>query len=131
MVGLTWTSGYSIVIYAAGVIVTIGGALALLTETGRKALAWFHPAHPLISFGHPEETPFPFFMFVGGSKADMDAQLREQEGLRLKSLSVNYLIENKGTTNADTVRELSTGIRSIDGVESHTFESCFVQILGP
>jgi len=70
-------------------------------------------------------------MFLGGSDADMDRQLKEREELRLKTLSVNYLIENKGTTNADTVRELSTGIRSIDGVESHTFESCFVQILGP
>ena len=131
MVGLTWTSGYSIVFYAATAVLTIGGALALLTETGRKALAWFRPAHPLISFGHPEESPFPFVIGLGGSEADMDRQFREKEELRLKSLSVDYLIENKGTTNADTVRELSTGIRSIDGVESHTFESCFVQILGP
>lgn len=79
------------------------------TETGRKALAWLRPAHPLISFGHPEESPFPFVMFLGGSEADTDRQFREQEEIRLKTLSVNYLIENKGTTNADTVRELSTG----------------------
>ena len=131
MVGLTWTSGGSIILYACGALLTVLGALALLTETGQKVRAWLRPAKPLISFGHPEESPFPFVMFLGGSEADMDRQFREQEELRLKSLSVDYLIENKGTTNADTVRELSTGIRSIDRVESHTFESCFVQILGP
>jgi hypothetical protein len=43
-------------------------------------------------------------------------------------LSVAYLIENKDATNA--VRELSTGIRTRDGSREHTFEDCFVQILG-
>jgi hypothetical protein len=131
MIGLAWTSGYSILIYAATGILTIGGALALLTQTGQKVLAWFRPAQPLISFGHPEESPVPFVAWIDGSDAEWKAQMRAHEELRVKTLSVNYLIENKGTTNADTVRELSTGVRSIDGIESHTFEPCFVQILGP
>jgi hypothetical protein len=41
MVGLTWTSGYSIVIYAATAVVAIGGALALLTKTGRSLLGCY------------------------------------------------------------------------------------------
>jgi hypothetical protein len=43
---------------------------------------------------------------------------------------VDYVIENKGSTNRDAVRALTTGIRAADGTE-HRFEAPFEQILGP
>jgi len=77
----------------------------------------------------PAKDPFPFAMIIDAddSQAEIDRQERANEEIRLSSLSLSYLIENKDSA---AVRELSTGIRRHDGHE-HTFESCFVQILAP
>jgi hypothetical protein len=106
-VAVEWTSGLNLVLLVAGAILTIGGAVAVLVRLVR----WLRPSNPLIAFGHPSETPTPFVFSVGGSESDWARQDREYEARRLEFLAVSYLVENKGTTNEDTVRDLSTGLR--------------------
>jgi hypothetical protein len=59
---------------------------------------WLHPPKPLVAFSHPQEDSFAFVWFVGGDDSEMDRQDREHEEIRLSSLSVSYLIENKDST---------------------------------
>ena len=127
--GFDWASWYGIVLAVAVGITTIGGAAYLILRTAGSAHRWVRPPSPLVAFGHPQEDPTPFGFVIGthDSQAEIERQDRANEELRLSSLSVSYLIENKDST---AVRELSTGIRTPDGQE-HTFEACFVQILAP
>lgn len=125
-----WTSWYGVLLLVAGGIVTVGGAVAVLSGAVGRLVAWLRPTKPLIAFGHPHETPTPWIFAVGGSDADWQRQQVAYENARLGHLGVDYLVENKGTTNTDAVREVTTGLRSVDGTE-HTFQSCFAQILGP
>jgi hypothetical protein len=127
--GFDWGSWYGITFTVAVGITTIGGAAYLIVRAARSLHRWLRPPKPLVAFGHPQEDPFPFAMIIDAddSQAEIDRQERANEEIRLSSLSLSYLIENKDSA---AVRELSTGIRRHDGHE-HTFESCFVQILAP
>jgi hypothetical protein len=126
---MDWTSGGAIVLYVAGVIVTLGGAAAIILAVSRSARDWLRPREPLIAFGHPTEGPTPFVFWVGGSDTEFERQMQAHEEARLSSLSISYLIENKESQRE--VRELRTGIRERGGIREHTFDECFVQILGP
>jgi hypothetical protein len=121
-------SWWAPVVGGAAGITAVGTALTFLVRSGRLAFGWWKPRPPLVAFGHPRENPFPFFAWLETSDAEWQRQMREQEAARLKSLTISYLIENKGTT---AFREMSTGIRSSDGSQSHTHVACFVQILAP
>jgi hypothetical protein len=128
VVGVDWTSWYGILFAIATGIGAIGGAFVLLTGAWRSIVTWARPSEPLIGFGHPEEVPIPWVVFTDGSEAAEREQERQHEAARLAQLRISYLVENKDATNA--VHELSTGIRTRDGSREHTFEDCFVQILG-
>jgi hypothetical protein len=130
VITVDWTGGWSILLYVAAAIVTMGGALAIVWRIWGGALSWLRPAQPLVSFGHPQETGTPWIFSVGGPEADWARQDMEYERARLSHLAVDYLIESKGTTNADAVRELTTGVRDPNGRE-HAFDEVHVQILGP
>ena len=128
--GFDWASWYGIVLAVAVAITTIGGAAYLILRAVGWVRGWLSPPTPLVAFGHPQEDSFPFVWAIGPgiSDADFERQQGANEEIRLSSLSVSYLIENKDPARA--VRELSTGIRTEDGGE-YTFDSCFVQILAP
>lgn len=128
LLAFSLTSGIGLVIPIAGAITVIGGAAAILLHSGKAAARWWKPRPPLVSFGHPSETVAPFFFGWGDSDADWEQQNQRWEELRLKSLEISYLIENKDQA---AVRELSTGIRARDGSVNWTHEPCFVQILAP
>jgi hypothetical protein len=127
--GFDWGSWYGIVLAVAAGITTIGGAAYLILRAAGAVHRWLRPPTPLVAFGHPQEDPTRWVFLIGthDSQAEIDRQDSANEEVRLSSLSLSYLIENKDST---AVRELSTGIRTQDGQE-HTFESCFVQILAP
>jgi hypothetical protein len=109
-------------------IFTLGpGALVVLAAL-YKGYRWFFPPEPLVAFGHPEESQVPGVLFVGDSDAEWKAQLRRYEEARLASLSISYLIESKDTT---AVRDLTTGVRSLDGNTEYVHQPCLVQILAP
>lgn len=117
MLAFDWSNPLALLLYLPGVALAVGAAL--------KAYRWFSPSKPLLAFGHPQEHSGPGVLFAGGSDADFERQLAERERFRLSSLSVSYLIENKGTT---ALRNLTTGIRTRGGQE-HQFEEWVVQIL--
>jgi hypothetical protein len=85
VIATDWGSTWSIVLVIAGAVVTVGGALVLLTDAGGRFLRWIRPNEPLVSIGHPEETATPF-AFFGGSSDDFARQQRRYEALRLEDL---------------------------------------------
>ena len=128
--GFDWGSWYGVVFAVAVGVTTIGSAAYLIVRATKSGHRWLRPSEPLVAFGHPQEDPTPWSNLIGthDSQAEIDRQDRENEKIRLSSLSVSYLIENKDTARA--VREISTGIRTQDRREQ-AFESCLVQILAP
>jgi hypothetical protein len=79
VVGVDWTSWYGLLLAIAAGIVTIGGAIAIVTGAWRSILSWARPSEPLIGFGHPGEVGIPWVFFVGGSEADDRAQQQQYE----------------------------------------------------
>jgi hypothetical protein len=130
IVAVDWTSGTAILLLIAGAIGTLGTAGAIVLAISRSARSWLRPPKPLIAFGHPVETPTQFALISRGfpAKWELQKQLAAREEIRLSSLSVSYLIENKDAGRG--VRELRTGIRERGGLREHTFDECFVLILG-
>jgi hypothetical protein len=118
-----WTSWWGVVLTAAAAV----GILATAFGVVRAAARWLWPAPPLVSFGHPIELSMPWIYSLGGSDAQFERQGRAREQVRLSSLTIEYLIENKDTT---AIRDVTTGLRTADGQEI-AFEPFRVQILGP
>lgn len=98
LLAFSWTSGYGLVITIATAITLIGGAATILVRSGLAAARWWKPRPPLVAFGHPSENSVPFIFFMGGSDADWERQMRQNDEIRLKSLTISYLIENKDRT---------------------------------
>ena len=106
--GFDWGSWYGITFTVAVRITTIGGAAYLIVRAARSLHRWLRPPKPLVAFGHPQEDPFPFAMIIDAddSQAEIDRQERANEEIRLSSLSLSYLIENKDSRARAHVRVL-------------------------
>jgi hypothetical protein len=121
MLGFAWTHGYGLLLAISGGIITIGGAVAVASGGAKWLLQQIRPSKPLVSFGHPSEQVIPLFSW--GDDPGFD---QRYEHMRLSSLEVSYLVENKDDV---ALRELTTGIRTRDGAHEITFDEHYVQIL--
>jgi hypothetical protein len=125
MLALAWTSGLGLILAIAAAVTTIGGALVLILGGAQKLKAFVSPPKPLVSFGHPSEQHLPMITWLPADPEVIARQETAHEQARLESLAISYLVENRDVA----LRELSTGIRTRDGAQEHTFGEHFVQIL--
>jgi hypothetical protein len=121
VLGFDWGSWYGLALAVAAGITTFGGAAVLVLTGWRYLSGRLNPASPLppdVVLGYP------------GAQISLTPshELAEGEHRRLVSVRPTYLIENKDA--ARSIRNVSTGARTRDGVHEHVFDEFHAPLIG-